>query len=115
LIIACIRRKWGCGFQRWKPRPCLLFGPATEAGSTGFPRQFTPTNSLTIIGGFRIIVWRASVWLVSDEGCTEKTRADIAQLAEQLFCKQQVVGSSPTVGSRGKTRAGAGVVNRNWL
>jgi hypothetical protein len=26
--------------------------------------------------------------------------ADVAQLAEQLFCKQQVAGSSPIVGSR---------------
>ena len=37
------------------------------------------------------------------------TRADIAQLAEQLFCKQQVVGSSPTVGSpqrSGRCRSG---------
>ena len=25
--------------------------------------------------------------------------ADVAQLVEQLFCKQQVVGSNPTVGS----------------
>ena len=28
-----------------------------------------------------------------------KECADIAQLAEQLFCKQQVIGSSPIVGS----------------
>ncbi len=26
--------------------------------------------------------------------------ADVAQLAEQLICNQQVAGSSPTVGSR---------------
>ena len=26
-------------------------------------------------------------------------RADVAQLAEQLICNQQVVGSTPTVGS----------------
>jgi hypothetical protein len=26
------------------------------------------------------------------------THADVAQLAEQLFCKQRVVGSNPTVG-----------------
>ena len=26
-------------------------------------------------------------------------RAGVAQLVEQLFCKQQVVGSSPTTGS----------------
>ena len=31
--------------------------------------------------------------------------ADVAQLAEQLFCKQQVAGSSPIVGSALKTRA----------
>ena len=30
--------------------------------------------------------------------------ADVAQLAEQLFCKQQVAGSSPIVGSALKTR-----------
>jgi len=30
---------------------------------------------------------------------TPKTRADLAQLAEQLFRKQQVAGSSPAVGS----------------
>ena len=29
--------------------------------------------------------------------------ADVAQLAEQLFCKQQVAGSSPIVGSRRST------------
>ena len=29
--------------------------------------------------------------------------ADLAQLVEQLFCKQQVVGPSPTVGSVIKT------------
>src|SRR5689334_8361931 len=28
-----------------------------------------------------------------------ESRADVAQSAEQLFCKQPVVGSSPTVGS----------------
>jgi hypothetical protein len=28
--------------------------------------------------------------------------ADLAQLVEQLSCKQQVVGSSPTVGSQKK-------------
>lgn len=27
------------------------------------------------------------------------TVADIAQVAESLFCKQDVVGSSPTIGS----------------
>ena len=27
--------------------------------------------------------------------------ADVAQSAEQLFCKQQVIGSSPIVGSAG--------------
>ena len=30
---------------------------------------------------------------------TPKTHADLAQLAEQLFRKQQVAGSSPAVGS----------------
>ncbi len=36
--------------------------------------------------------------------------ADVAQLAEQLFCKQPVAGSSPIVGSTeaGRTIAGAG-------
>ncbi len=34
--------------------------------------------------------------------------AEIAQLAEQLFCKQQVAGSSPTLGSRP-----AGILDRN--
>ena len=28
-----------------------------------------------------------------------KIFADVAQLVEQLFCKQSVVGSSPTIGS----------------
>ena len=29
----------------------------------------------------------------------KRSSADIAQLVEQLFCKQRVVGSSPSVGS----------------
>ncbi len=33
-------------------------------------------------------------------------RADVAQLAEQLFCKQQVAGSSPIVGSKGRFPSG---------
>ncbi len=45
--------------------------------------------------------------------------ADVAQLAEQLFCKQQVAGSSPIVGSARKIRADvraqrAGARVDNW-
>ena len=32
--------------------------------------------------------------------------AGVAQLAEQLFCKQQVAGSSPIVGSMGRCPSG---------
>jgi hypothetical protein len=32
-------------------------------------------------------------------------RADVAQLVEQRFCKPQVPGSSPVVGSKGNKRA----------
>ena len=32
--------------------------------------------------------------------------AGVAQLAEQLFCKQQVAGSSPIVGSQGRYPSG---------
>ena len=37
-------------------------------------------------------------WLVGSSP-TPSTNAGIAQLVEQLFCKQQVVGSSPSSGS----------------
>ncbi len=40
----------------------------------------------------------ADVCLREFESLT-RHHADVAQLAEQLFCKQQVAGSSPTVGS----------------
>ena len=43
--------------------------------------------------------------------------ADVAQLAEQLFCKQQVAGSSPIVGSSRASRGtGTRAVARvdNW-
>ena len=39
--------------------------------------------------------------------------ADIAQLAEQLFCKQQVVGSSPSIGSITKVNQQAGLPKRS--
>ena len=48
-------------------------------------------------------------------------RADVAQLVEQLFCKQQVAGSSPIAGSsRAVARekdvwVGARVVKGAWL
>ncbi len=35
----------------------------------------------------------------------EYRRADVAQSAEQLFCKQQVIGSSPIVGSADVVKA----------
>ena len=41
--------------------------------------------------------------------------ADLAQLVEQLFCKQQVVGSSPTVGSMPGYRSGQTGLTVNQL
>ena len=47
------------------------------------------------------------------------TRADVAQSAEQLFCKQQVAGSIPVVGSIAKqirsARSGAIPTGRFWF
>ena len=36
------------------------------------------------------------------EPCRSHLYADVAQLAEQLICNQQVTGSSPVVGSHGR-------------
>jgi hypothetical protein len=55
--------------------------------------------SLTRIGAVRILPCGAAFGRVRF--------ADVAQLAEQLFCKQQVAGSSPIVGSS-RTWRGAG-------
>src|SRR5688572_20994853 len=42
-------------------------------------------------------------------------RADVAQLAEQLFCKQPVAGSSPVVGSAGYERPSpAAILVERW-
>ena len=40
-------------------------------------------------------------WLKGWVHSLQKAYADVAQLAEQLICNQQVIGSSPIVGSFG--------------
>ena len=40
----------------------------------------------------------SSVGRVADYKSAEKRYADVAQLAEQLICNQQVIGSSPIIG-----------------
>jgi hypothetical protein len=67
------------------------------------------SDSLTPIRGVRILPRGAAFGRVRF--------ADVAQLAEQLFCKQQVAGSSPIVGSPRILRgAGTRAVARvdNW-
>jgi hypothetical protein len=52
-------------------------------------------------------IWGPTVSFPGANGSTcGKTlrRADVAQLVEQLFCKQQVPGSSPVVGSKCRSR-----------
>ena len=41
----------------------------------------------------------SSVGRAADYKSAGREYADVAQLAEQLICNQQVVGSTPTVGS----------------
>jgi hypothetical protein len=66
------------------------------------------------LGNFYTVRWRKRAGVPA--------YADVAQLAEQLFCKQQVAGSSPIVGSgvikrfaNLAARAVARVDNWAWL
>lgn len=44
--------------------------------------------------------WHEVIWLVNDANLKVcRDNATVTQLAEYLFCKQTVVGSSPTCGS----------------
>ena len=49
---------------------------------------------------FRTIEERSEsiVGRAADYKSAEKSHADVAQLAEQLICNQQVIGSSPIIG-----------------
>ena len=52
------------------------------------------------------ILFRVCVSSMHDVTClTNNRHADVAQSAEQLSCKQQVIGSSPIVGSAGVTKS----------
>ena len=64
------------------------------------------------------LTWRpvARIILKVCENCTRAVtcltnnrHADVAQSAEQLSCKQQVIGSSPIVGSAGVTESIVGI------
>ena len=39
-----------------------------------------------------------SIYKMADYKSADKKYADVAQLAEQLICNQQVIGSSPIIG-----------------
>ena len=47
-----------------------------------------------------LLIARRAIWgRVADyKSAAQKGRADVAQLAEQLICNQQVIGSSPIIG-----------------
>ncbi len=64
------------------PVPCRK--PRTVGGSNGWLPALTPVNA----GPYTLL-----------RPGPGRCCADVAQLAEQLFCKQQVAGSSPIVGS----------------
>ena len=91
-------------FVRKKDGPVaqLVRAPACHAGG----RRFEP-----VLGRHKCLgssVGRAADWKSAcrwfDSAPRHQTHAGVAQLAEQLICNQQVVGSSPITGSTTKSK-----------
>ena len=107
----CRRKTMGNGLGIW------LF-PLPEMVWSFFSGKFSPSHTLTAALMRRKSVggrcskghgadpanWQSGKTL---DTRTDGARAGIAQLAEQLFCKQPVLGSSPSVSSTGRCAVGS--------
>ena len=90
----------------------LVRAPPCHGGGHGFESRLGRSSLITT--NYRTI-WdlssagRASALQAEGhrfEPCRPHTYADVAQLAEQLICNQQVIGSSPIIGLRCKNLMG---------
>ena len=78
----------------------LVSTPPCHGGGRGFESLRSRFNKLQVIRGVSS-AGRASALQAGGhrfEPCTPHLHADVAQLAEQLICNQQVNGSSPFIG-----------------